>query len=625
LAILWHPFPLNMTMTMKINLLAFTTGLLLLGGSAYAQNEFYNKGADIYIQQGALVHVQGELVNTENTADIRNDGVIEVKGDFTSGDGNSAKLRTLTGTSTEAVVKFVGNGSQAIKGTLNNPGADQSFYNLLVDKGTSGTAVQLRGDVEVTGSLVFGSATTAATYTPSAVSQLTNNGNKGVISTYNGTTDYEIYVSNGDSLAVGGYAALAMSNGTADSYIQTRGEKGVGLGGFSRSVTGTDGSYVFPVGTVANGYNPTILNFYTVGSGPNKIRSLFCDGTSNVNGQVGVISPSCPGGCAGGLTPDNNGYNRYFATNPCNGGDPQWIIIEDAVIDHGFWSFEGDNTNVYAIETFPNSYTAQGNISADTWRTLKYPAAIGVDPSGSGNDWGGYIENVVSLYDLITYSKNGGCYAGDGIPGGRYTGFSHFAVKSSKTNNALPVELIYLKAEPVQNSFIKISWATALEIDNDGFEVLRSEDGVNFTNIGWVNGHDNSTIINSYFIDDHNVAPNVVYYYKLNQIDNDGDNEETYIVSAMINNGPSFTISEFIPNPTSGGAKLVVNSSAAQNVTVKFYDLLGRELNAYSFELTAGQNTLNFETQVLADATYTAVINADDKLFTKKLVVQKSN
>lgn len=610
---------------MKKHVLALSTAFTLIGSAAFAQNEFCNKGADIYIQQGALIHVQGELVNTDNTADIRNDGVIEVKGDFTSGNGNTAKLRTLTGSSTEAVVKFVGTGTQVVRGTLNNPLTDQSFHNFLIDKGVSGTVVELRNDVLIGGSLVFGSATTAATYVPTANSQLTNNGNKGVVRTYNGTTDYELYVANGDTGSVRGYATLAMNNGTADSYIQTRGEKGVGLGGFSRNVTEANGSYAFPIGTVANGYNPTILSFYTVGPGANKIRGLFCDGTSNGNGQVGFISPSCPGGCAGGLTPDNGGYNRYFATNPCNGNDPQWIIIEDAVIDHGFWSFEGDNTNVYALETFPNSYTAQGNVTADTWRTLKFSSAISDDPSDPSDDWGGYIENVVSLYDLITYSKNGGCYAGNGIPGGRYTGFSHFAVKSSMTNNALPVELVYLKAEPVQNTFIKISWATALEIDNDGFEVLRTTDGVNFTNLGWVNGNDNSTVLNNYFFDDETVVPNVVYYYKLRQVDNDGDTEETYLVSAMITDGPTFTISDFIPNPTSGGAKLVVNSSVDKTISVKFYDMIGREMNTYTFELAVGQNTLNFETQILADATYTAVINADDKLYTKKLMVQKTN
>ena len=116
---------------------------------------------------------------------------------------------------------------------------------------------------------------------------------------------------------------------------------------------------------------------------------------------------------------------------------------------------------------------------------------------------------------------------------------------------------------------------------------------------------------------------NVVYYYKLNQVDNDGHSEETYIVSAMLTGGDVFSISEFIPNPAKDLSRIVVNTSLAQTIDVKMFDMLGRELSDNTHNLNVGENTLYFDTDLLADATYTAVITTGNKVYSKKLVVSK--
>lgn len=48
----------------------------------------------------------------------------------------------------------------------------------------------------------------------------------------------------------------------------------------------------------------------------------------------------------------------------------------------------------------------------------------------------------------------------------------------------LPVELIYIKATPIDNQYIKVSWSTASELNSKTFEVLRSIDGIHFEKIG---------------------------------------------------------------------------------------------------------------------------------------------
>lgn len=605
-------------------------------------NAFFNKGADVYIQEGALLHVQGTLTNTD-VGSVYNDGIIELKGDIDNTGGLQFQPM-YNGGGNEKAVKFVGGGTQYIKGdmgsTLNN-----SFYNLVIDKSTSGSAVVLQGNTTIEGSLVFGTATTGATtYTPTLGANYTNNSNKGVIQTYDGSTDYELFVFNTSVDAIKGYPTLgigATSNFT-DSYVQTRGARGVGQGGLKRNVDHVGSlpsdAYVYPVGTAAKGFQAIRINFATINNGTDAVRGMFCDGPANA--PIGHLTQYCIG--CGTLSPDNGGINIIYGSpfagsyaNPC--GTPshpeQWVILEDAIKDHGYWSFKSsdvDNNSTYSLETFPRSFTDQGMQepynSEETWRTLHYSADVAVDPSGPGVDWGAQALNVSDMTDLVKYTRNAGCYdyTKPGVPGGIYTGFSHFAVKKSQSNNALPVEMLYLKAEPVNNEFIQVAWATSVEINNNGFQVLRSTDGINFTNIGWVDGHNNSTTTQAYAFDDRTVVPNVVYYYKLNQIDNDGHSEETYIVNAVITSGDMFSVSEFIPNPAKDASKIIVTTSTAQSIDVKMYDLLGRQLSESTHNLSTGDNSIYFDTNTLADATYTAVITAGTKVYSKKLVISNN-
>jgi len=610
---------------------------------------FYNDGANdgngtagVYIQKGALLHIQGKLTNT-NVGQIQNDGIIELKGDIEN--TTSSQFLPATGTvsaNDEKAVKFVGDGTQKIIGDFSNPSIS-TFYNLVVDKGVASTAVEMQTKVFIDGSLVFGTAATgASTYTPTLGANYTNNLGKGVIKTYDGSNvDYELYVTNSDVNAIVGYPTLQMDRAAvlSNRFVQTRGARGVGAGGLSRSVTNVGANYVYPVGTATNGFQAVRFNFVAVDGGTNKIRGMFCDGTDAQSGYVGKLSQYCIG-CGNGYNgqPDNNGLNVIFGSDfpgetplPACAQSPthvrQWVILEQSIKDHGYWSFEGAPANSYSMETFPQSYSEQGlqdpSNYFETWRTLKYKADITKNPSVDTADWAHNFLDISSMQDLITYTRNAGCYDYNqpGVPGGIYTGFSHFSVQQSHSNNALPVEMVYLKAEPVNNQFIQVSWATSVEINNKGFEVLRSTDGVNFSNVGWVEGHNNTTLTQTYAFDDHDVLPNMVYYYKLNQVDNDLHSEETYVVSAMITAGDIFTISEFMPNPAKDQSRILVNTSATQTIDVRMFDMLGRQLSQETYHLGVGENSINFYTDMLADATYTAVITAGNKVYSKKLVI----
>ena len=95
----------------------------------------------------------------------------------------------------------------------------------------------------------------------------------------------------------------------------------------------------------------------------------------------------------------------------------------------------------------------------------------------------------------------------------------------------LPVELKEFKIRK-ENENIILNWITATEINNDGFEVQRSVDGINFTKIGWVEGRGNSSFDTYYQYRDVELLDINVVYYRLKQIDFDGQYEYSKIVSA---------------------------------------------------------------------------------------------
>jgi hypothetical protein len=189
---------------------------------------------------------------------------------------------------------------------------------------------------------------------------------------------------------------------------------------------------------------------------------------------------------------------------------------------------------------------------------------------------------------------------------------------------ALPVTLTSIEAVPIQNQYIQVRWTTVSEVNNKGFDVMRSEDGFNFTKVGYVNGHNNSTETKHYTFDDKTVVAGKMYYYKLRQIDNDGKTSETKIVNAMITGGSSLVVGEFYPNPTNNMTSLDIFNVSDKEMTMKVYDMIGNLVHVETTSLAKGVNKMSLNMNYLADGNYSAVITFDGREVTvKKIVVQK--
>ncbi len=110
----------------------------------------------------------------------------------------------------------------------------------------------------------------------------------------------------------------------------------------------------------------------------------------------------------------------------------------------------------------------------------------------------------------------------------------------------LPIELISFTGKQ-QNNINHLTWITASESQNKGFDIERSTDGVRFDKIGFVTGNGTTNTRKEYSFKDE--SPTGLVYYRLKQLDFDGRFEYSKIIA--IDRKGENVVSVF-PNPSKG-------------------------------------------------------------------------
>jgi hypothetical protein len=188
----------------------------------------------------------------------------------------------------------------------------------------------------------------------------------------------------------------------------------------------------------------------------------------------------------------------------------------------------------------------------------------------------------------------------------------------------IPVELVSFNAIVSTNN-ITLTWSTATEVNNLGFEVQRSIDNSEFLNIGFVNGYGTTTEPNNYSYVDDNVVPGK-YYYRLKQVDFDGTYEYSEIVEVEYEFvGPGkFELNQNYPNPFNPSTVITYSVPGAEFVTLKVYDILGNEIAVLvEGECEAGTYNVEFNSTGLSSGTYFYRMQAGSYTDTRKMILLK--
>jgi hypothetical protein len=151
----------------------------------------------------------------------------------------------------------------------------------------------------------------------------------------------------------------------------------------------------------------------------------------------------------------------------------------------------------------------------------------------------------------------------------------------------LPVELISFSGTR-NGSMVDLRWITAVEINNDHFTIERSTDGIQYEEIGEIEGAGNSNMAHEYSFADKS-APNGIIYYRLKQTDFNGDVEDLKTISVQ------FSLDVFIaPNPNHGSFNLTI---AHDQTDIIIHDISGRlvfaknRVNRGNHEIDISQNS----------------------------------
>ncbi len=266
--------------------------------------------------------------------------------------------------------------------------------------------------------------------------------------------------------------------------------------------------------------------------------------------------------------------------------------------------------------TFPVGYIARSRYqpvaientsAADTW-TVSY---IGSDPTGGGYDkesFDGEQFEKVSQYEYweveragtaaadMTLSYGPGSYAsgvgvgdlgklgivhwdggewvaasGDGTAqsGDEFNGsftvrqqtdFSPQTFGSGDEESGLPVTWLSFSGQR-EPSGIGLYWQTATEINNDYFDIERSVDGVAFEVVGSRKGAGNTTSVQSYHFLDTKVSGLTQYYYRIRQVDFDGQYSYSATITIVpVNSSKRWKVH---PNPAEQGTYITLSELSA--------------------------------------------------------------
>lgn len=353
------------------------------------------------------------------------------------------------------------------------------------------------------------------------------------------------------------------------------------------------------------------------------VTSTICEGsTTQLISQVsGVGSPTY-------LWSPSNGLSNTSAASPmaspittqtytltvtqsnCSSTAQSTVTVNPSVSNVS--QISGNNTIIAGTsETY--SITPVANVTYQ-WaytESITSPLWINVPNSNSSSITFTWPQTTTDGSARVICSNASGC--------GTQTRFFNIVV-----NGALPVELLSFNGT-CDDGLISLIWKTASEYNSDYFEVIKSRDGLKWSNLTTLNSANNSTQELTYqTMDKNGIDGN--NYYKLIQYDIDGQSKEYGPINVICNGNSNGYFSTF-PNPSSGSFQVVVNDkNMIGSGILVIKDTKGSDVLSMDIEIVSGINLFNILKNDLTEGVYYVSILSNG-LSTKiiKQVISNSN
>jgi PKD repeat protein len=344
--------------------------------------------------------------------------------------------------------------------------------------------------------------------------------------------------------------------------------------------------------------------------------TAFQRGNSAIAGKNGTVSGSSA--WVTGLTNTNYSDNSE-AYLYC----PNYTLAAAGVYTlsfYGKWAFEQDYDG-FNLQYSLDKGTTWSTLGSATATWYNFANATGGTAFSTGVPFFTGTRSAYTQYSLNISFLAGNSnvafrfiFKSDGSVVAAGLALDNFEINGS-VNSPLPVTLLNF-AGKVEEKYNLLSWTTESEINNAGFYVERSEDGISFSEIGFENGYGNSSEIHDYSFRDHERKGSKINYYRLRQVDYDGAFSYSEIIAL---NSKHIGVLSIGPNPCRDNLSILFDKGFSDDVAITFYSIEGKVVSRQLID--SGSEKIVLNTSAFPAGIYLLKIeNASGVLYTDKFL-----
>jgi hypothetical protein len=373
------------------------------------------------------------------------------------------------------------------------------------------------------------------------------------------------------------HLTLAGSESGLVAYYQFNETSGVAID----AVAGNNGTL--------NGGASRITSNVAVAKGTSHSRTVSVGMNAFTNANLAINFTTAPADEFVAYQLDGNPFNGVNALNQgTNTSSCYWVVRQFGV---GALAYDGMNFTVPSSNIISAAdVTTPSNLKLHKRpdnSTAAFPASFASATSAN---------NTTKVIEFTGFTSQ--------------SSFSQFEIASG--SSPLPITLLSFEGRRQDKDKVNLTWKTATESNNKGFEIETGQDANNFTKIAFVDGAGSSNRVRTYGIDINNSDD---AYYRLKQIDFDGTFAYSNIVFVKGNEG---TI-KIYPNPSSENISIELGDWKSSDISsFEIQGLQGKTLSKGN--LKASKTTLNINH--LPKGMYLLQVLENGKKTTQKIVIQ---
>ncbi|MEO8712900.1 MAG: choice-of-anchor J domain-containing protein [Parafilimonas sp.] len=200
--------------------------------------------------------------------------------------------------------------------------------------------------------------------------------------------------------------------------------------------------------------------------------------------------------------------------------------------------------------------------------------------------------------------------AGSNANNSNYIGIDEFSYE-----NVLPVTLLNFNGT-IQDNKALLTWSTANELNNKGFDIELSHDNKNFSSIGFVAGHGTAPGISQYNFTDNKLLSGS-NYYRLKQVDVDGNFKYSSVIKLDL---LKFDWKIF-GNAAGNNSWIQLQTEADNYVAIQIISANGQVIQTINKgNLSAGTYNIPLNLQNNSHGIYIVRLSVDKHIYSKKLI-----